>query len=55
VQRYTAIFAGDGQTCAIDTNGIAWCWGELLDGFGLWSEQLPAGPTALDPATLPLR
>jgi alpha-tubulin suppressor-like RCC1 family protein len=54
VQRYTAIFAGDGQTCAIDTNGIAWCWGELLDGFGLWSEQLPAGPTALDPATLPL-
>lgn len=54
-ERYTAISAGPGQTCAIDTNGIAWCWGELLDSYGVWSELRPFGPTALDPATLPLR
>jgi alpha-tubulin suppressor-like RCC1 family protein len=32
--RYRALAAGGNHTCAVDTNGKVWCWGEHIEAAG---------------------
>lgn len=55
-RKLVTLTAGARHTCALDTQGQAWCWGEREDGrLGGRAATRSASETMIDPRALPVR